>query len=242
MKTFSLWSLIFYLSYLFENVSSYLSSEEYRTYVSIRDDFESVQFYNYFKLKLDFFENNPSNYIKTCDKKTVFGSFRNGNITTFFDFNSYGSMGLNFNIAIQKDRLKTNSTDMLNFVLNNEVVHSLRFSDYLNNSLATTLCDKDVYMYNISLVYKNKILRYPPLTFTISTSFDPLSKIDWSLTNLNIVKISCLEKCSVCDSELCLECTNTPNSKFKPNICYCDNEKDFYDYSDPDGVINCQRI
>lgn len=240
MKTILLWNLFFYITHLFNYVSSYLSSEEYRTYTPIKGDYDSVQFYSYFKLKLTFFPNEPSLYIRTCTEGTVFGSFRNGNLTTFFDLNGYGAMGFNFNIAVQKGKFAPNRGDKIDFYLNGKLVFSLDLDIFTTEPIETMLCDKEVFLFNVRLIYPNEIMRYPPLTFLISTVFDPMSNIDWSMTNLDIVKINCPEKCSICDSTLCLDC-DTPFTKFRPNTCYCDNEKDYYDYANPDEEINCKR-
>ena len=238
MKTNFLWRFFLCLMQLYKLTYSYLSPTEYRSYTPIQDDFSSIDFYSYFKLDLNFYSNDPRNYAQTCKEGTVFGNFKSGNITTYFNYKGYGSMGINFNIAVEKARFSPNTNDTLNFNLNNGLVYSLQLDTFNNPPVETTLCGKDVFLFKIALIYPNEDLRYPPINFQVSTSFNPQSSIDWAITNIQLIKISCIEKCSICDVNLCQNC-DQPNAVYAANMCTCNTYLDYYDYGDVDQPLNC---
>jgi hypothetical protein len=241
MKVNVLLGFFIYLCQLLSSVFSYLSTSEYRSYTPIKGDFSSLQFYSYFSLNLNFYPNDPLQYIRNCGKGTYFGFFRNGDITNYFDYNKYGTIAINFDIAIQKARFMSHANDTLDFYLNGKLAHKLNLDKFTENPESSSLCDKEVNMFKVSIVYKNENFKYPPLAFKVSTNFNSLSNIDWAITNMQLVKVDCPAKCSVCDPEQCVSC-NEPNTIFETNTCTCDFESDFYDYSDESEPLKCNRI
>ena len=99
--------------FIINTIFAYLSTE-YREYEEVTEDLNSVKFYNNFKLNLDYFDDNPNQYIKTCDQ-IFFGLFRYGNISTYMQYDGYGTLGINFDLYIVPEFYKTNINDKFNF-------------------------------------------------------------------------------------------------------------------------------
>jgi hypothetical protein len=236
---------IFCLLFNFAYSYNYLSPGEYRNYEIIDDDFSTYEFFKYFILDLAYFDNTPGLYVQNCDIGTVFGYFRHGRLIKYFDYSKYGSLGINLNLLVKVEGFQPSLNDSIQFLINGEINQEYRMDNFtmnMNTPEIQDICDRQFYMFNISLIYSNnKTTDYPPLKLEIKTNFDFKNNIDWAITNFSVIKIRCPIKCSLCTSSQCVGCLE-PFSKFKPQTCECDTDNsNYHDYNDMDKELNCQR-
>ena len=227
---------------ILETIRTYISQSEYRSYNFSQVDTSSSVFYSNWVLELLYVSNSSLYYFKNCES-TVFGYFREGNISMFYSDSNYGSLGFNFNLVILKSTLNlTNDKDSLWVIFNhNQVKGMINLRYAIGNSTIQTLCGNDVYITKVSVIYvQYNALLYSDVYMTISSNFNPQSTVDWAISELYINKVSCAPKCLICNYETCLGCRNETNTYFENNRCNCNNTMNYYDLGGVNDIIKCK--
>lgn len=235
-------SIILYIFFFIEQIYSYLSPDQFRDLVELQEDYESPDYFKYFLMRLKYFPNDPLIYLRKCKEGSLFGYFRYGNITNYLSYEDYGTLGINMNLIVNTDFLKTGKNDTIDFYLNGELSQRVFLNQLKNNTfppIKSTYCEKPVMIFNISLIFINKkTSQYSPIEMTISSNIDILSNVDWAISRIRFFKQACPKKCIMCNSMLCLSCGK--NMMMKSGSCTCDNNNEFFDFADVDEKIKCQ--
>lgn len=237
-----IFTFIFFFTIVIQKIcTQYLSSDQFRDLIELEGDFNSAEYYKYFIMNLKYFNNDPLQYIRTCSEGNLFGYFRYGNITNYLSYENYGALGINFNLIINRENFSPTLNDTIQFIINNELNDEVFLGNFTKNyfnPVNATYCDKDVMIFNVTLIFINKkYTQYSPIQLTIQSNIDIMSDIYWAIANVKFYMLACPQKCVMCNHLSCLSCGK--NMVMKSGSCQCDSTNDYYDFANSEERINC---
>lgn len=186
-------------------------------------------------------EDDITSYFITSSDKLILGYFIFENLSLSVEETNFAVIGINFNLYLKKSQLENyNPIDTFFFSFNTSANYSLQtLFPSIANMIVISIAGIDHYAVNMSFTYENvDHINYQPVLFSVICNS---SSIEWAIGDFYSFMVKCPYKCPICSLSGCLACPSNSTFILGNSSCACDQSLDYWDYSNFDQPMNCQK-